>query len=52
LALLVLAFLGFGGGAENGGNGGAIVRLVLALAYGALAFYGWRSARSPHSLAH
>ncbi|HVS15186.1 MAG TPA: hypothetical protein VMV46_14755 [Thermoanaerobaculia bacterium] len=48
IALLVLAVLGFGGGAAgSAGNGGAIVRLVLALAYGGLAFYGWRSTREP-----
>lgn len=44
LMLLILAGLGFAGGAEGAEGGGtrAILELVLAIAFGSIAFLGWR----------
>jgi len=53
--LLVLTALSFAGGGEGGedGNGTAILKLVLALTFGVIAFLGWRgSSSSPSELAH
>lgn len=52
--LLVLTALSFAGGGEGAddGNGTAIVKLVLALTFGVIAFLGWRgSSSSPSQLA-
>jgi len=53
VVLLVLSALSFAGGADGAeeGNGTAILKLLLALAFGLVAFLGWRGAKGSQ-LAH